>query len=468
MTDDRSLERAARAWLDEGPIAAPDRPVEAALTRIQTTSQERDLRIPWVAWRPTTMMDRLAVAAAVAVLAIGTLALGASLVVKPHEPAAGACPRELTEADAVDTFAAGLSQAQRAWGISGGRPARVRPGLIAAFAWGAGDAPLSLITIDPATAARCRLLRFVEDKPIRENLDPIAWSPSGDALAIGIENPQPPEADPRGQTGQILVWTPSRLMRIWAGEGQIPSFEWAPDGRSMAVWSPSGGPSFNARIVYADGSPDREFGVQPYGGDYLKWSPDGSRWIVSQVTDAGTTSARSNVAVVDLADGRLTPVNIGISWLTPKGWIDNERVLFYGRESGADIGYVDVPLATPESYSVVPLPEGAPEGDDRHIRLSPDLRRATYSNADGDREIADLTGPPGGAPIRVDVGRGFTPGVAWAPDGSQLVLVTVLGPSETNPGYATWIANADGTNVRQLVVGNVWTMDDSWQPVPVR
>ena len=51
MTDDRSidraLERAARSWIEEGPTRAPDRPVDAALSRIQTTNQERDLRILW-------------------------------------------------------------------------------------------------------------------------------------------------------------------------------------------------------------------------------------------------------------------------------------------------------------------------------------------------------------------------------------------------------------------------------------
>ena len=47
MNDDRSLERAARSWLEAGPTQAPDRAVEAALLQIETTSQERDLRIPW-------------------------------------------------------------------------------------------------------------------------------------------------------------------------------------------------------------------------------------------------------------------------------------------------------------------------------------------------------------------------------------------------------------------------------------
>jgi hypothetical protein len=78
MTDDRSidraLERAARSWIEEGPTRAPDRPVEAALSLIQTTNQERDLRIPW---RLPTMnpIARLAAVAAVVVLATGVAVL---------------------------------------------------------------------------------------------------------------------------------------------------------------------------------------------------------------------------------------------------------------------------------------------------------------------------------------------------------------------------------------------------------
>jgi hypothetical protein len=70
MTDDRSLERAARSWLEAGPTEAPDRAVEAALLRIQTTSQERDLRIPWRLPKMTTPA-RVAAAAVIGVLVVG-------------------------------------------------------------------------------------------------------------------------------------------------------------------------------------------------------------------------------------------------------------------------------------------------------------------------------------------------------------------------------------------------------------
>jgi hypothetical protein len=70
MTDDRTLERAARSWLEEGPTRAPDRAVDAALSRIDTTRQERDLRIPW---RITSLNPSIKLAgAAVLVLAVAS------------------------------------------------------------------------------------------------------------------------------------------------------------------------------------------------------------------------------------------------------------------------------------------------------------------------------------------------------------------------------------------------------------
>jgi hypothetical protein len=70
MNDDRSLERAARSWLEDGPTQAPDRAVEAAILRIETTSQERDLRVLWRLPKMTTPA-RVAAAAVIGVLAIG-------------------------------------------------------------------------------------------------------------------------------------------------------------------------------------------------------------------------------------------------------------------------------------------------------------------------------------------------------------------------------------------------------------
>jgi hypothetical protein len=82
MTDDRSLERAARSWIEVGPTRAPDHAVEAALARIQTTPQERD----WFPWRFPAMFTpaRVTVAAV-----LGVLLLGSVFFTIDRQPAAG-------------------------------------------------------------------------------------------------------------------------------------------------------------------------------------------------------------------------------------------------------------------------------------------------------------------------------------------------------------------------------------------
>jgi hypothetical protein len=69
MTDDRSVERAARSWIEVGPTTAPPHVVDAALSLIERTPQERDWLVPW---RHTNMtsLTRYAAAAAIGVLLI--------------------------------------------------------------------------------------------------------------------------------------------------------------------------------------------------------------------------------------------------------------------------------------------------------------------------------------------------------------------------------------------------------------
>jgi hypothetical protein len=72
MTDDRSLERAARSFIEVGPTRAPEYAVDAALLRIQTTPQERD----WLPWRFPRMTTTARIAALVAVGALTLAGLG--------------------------------------------------------------------------------------------------------------------------------------------------------------------------------------------------------------------------------------------------------------------------------------------------------------------------------------------------------------------------------------------------------
>jgi len=83
MNDDRTLERAARSFIEVGPTRAPEHAVQAALHRIQTTTQERGPLIPW-RFPTMTLPARLAALAVVGGLVlVGLAMLGLSIGTRP-------------------------------------------------------------------------------------------------------------------------------------------------------------------------------------------------------------------------------------------------------------------------------------------------------------------------------------------------------------------------------------------------
>jgi hypothetical protein len=67
VTDHRGFEHAVDDWLAEGSDWNPQPAVDAVLLAIKTTSQERDLRIPW---RNATLPARMRLAAGIAIVAM--------------------------------------------------------------------------------------------------------------------------------------------------------------------------------------------------------------------------------------------------------------------------------------------------------------------------------------------------------------------------------------------------------------
>ena len=454
------VERLIAGWLqEEAPGRAPDRILELAGRTIDRTNQRR-----LAAWRPATMFDRLAVAGVSAVLAIGVLALGASLL-RTSESAAAPCPVTRDETDAVDTFLSGISPADGTWGGPGGVPDRVGPGLIAAFTYNEATDERTLIAIDAQSGMHCVLIRHVSGLVQSPGGTQLDWSPSGDALAIGLVGDEGPE----GQgPGQLLIWTPDRLLRVWAGEG-TPYVDWSPDGRSIAVWSGAS----NAVIVQADGSADRTFEVRPVGaspnGDSgLSWSPDGSRWLITTAADGGPPGP-TEVSIVDLGDGRVTPIDLGIEWLGAIDWIDDGRMLLREWEEGAGaLRYLDVPVAAPESFAVVPLPDDVLGGS--FVAFSPDHSRAAFVFGEaGPLSIVDVTSDTPPTPVVVDSGVGAVENVVfWSPDGSQVLFHTKESVGGQPVVYGMWTVNADGSGLREISRGNVVAVDDPWQPLAVQ
>jgi hypothetical protein len=78
MTDDRDFERAVDDWLASGSDRTPAPAVDAVLFAVKTTTQERDLRIPW---RTPTMSLPMRLAAGIAFVAV--LSFGALTVFRP-------------------------------------------------------------------------------------------------------------------------------------------------------------------------------------------------------------------------------------------------------------------------------------------------------------------------------------------------------------------------------------------------
>lgn len=79
MSEDKRFERGARTWLEDGPTRAPERAVMEALAQVETTPQERDLRVPWRMPVMTLPVRLAAVALLVALAAGGTYLVAGAL-----------------------------------------------------------------------------------------------------------------------------------------------------------------------------------------------------------------------------------------------------------------------------------------------------------------------------------------------------------------------------------------------------
>jgi hypothetical protein len=110
MSEDKRYERDARAWLDEGPTRAPERVVSEALSQIESTPQERDLRVPWRMPVMSVPVRFAAVALLVALAAGGTFFVAGALpetspTVTPVPAVASPAPDASADAMALYRFA---------------------------------------------------------------------------------------------------------------------------------------------------------------------------------------------------------------------------------------------------------------------------------------------------------------------------------------------------------------------------
>jgi Tol biopolymer transport system component len=336
--DDRSLERAARTWLEAGPTRAPDRAVEGALHRIQTTPQERDLRIPWRL--PNMFNNRLAVVAA-AVLVVVAGAFTFSRLTANLGPAAGASPSPtITQGPASPSI--GTSAGRDILFCSSRDTNGGTDEIYAMHADGSDVRRLTTVVAAedwmPVLSPDGTKIAFGSDRPLRErqaiyvmNVDGSGqvqlthnefnsyrptWSPDGQKIAFGGDDTSDLYVIQADGSGQVRLTT--------SGKDGHPA--WSPDGQRIAFQRFVTALNTDIYLMNADGSRQTQLTHDAEPNEYVTWSPDGT-----QLAFDSLRAGNQDIYVVN-ADGtgerRLTTDPANEYW---PAWSPDGREIAYAR-----------------------------------------------------------------------------------------------------------------------------------------
>ena len=342
MSDDRTIERSARAWLELGPTKAPDHAVEAALRTIETTSQERDLRIPWRLPKMNPMI-RLGTIAIVALVAIG----GALYMLRPaaqfgaqpttSPPTAlgdilfcsnrdtnggtdeiygmhpdGSDVRRLTNEVVAEDWMPVLSPDRTKIAFGSDRPSRDRQAIWVMNPDGSGQVQLThneFNSYRPTWSPDGTKIAFASDSDPGElfvmNADGSgqvrlttghvdrhpAWSPDGRRIAF--------QRGATDQVGEIYLMNADGTgqTQLTNDGGLNELVAWSPDGTRLAFDSNRAG-NTDIFVVNADGTGERRLTTDPAKDGWPAWSPDGRQIAFTR----DSTTSTSDIYVMN-ADG---------------------------------------------------------------------------------------------------------------------------------------------------------------------
>ncbi len=369
MTDDRSLERAARSWLELGPTEAPEHAVEAALLRIQTTTQERDWRIQFPRRnRPMTLPARLVAAA----IAIAVVALGGILVLRPggSNVAAPATPSPAAPAPPSTTSSTALSASPLSSG--GALDYSALPGRI--LMEHAGNAPdgsepangdyhidrRRFYWMDPKTMTGASAVEFLPGQPATgKTLGDI----SPDQTRIVFQDP----GDGTGEyiwtanldgSGLAKISTTCNTARAACGDWD-PSFD--PTGTKVVFVRAQADTTIleikdlvtgkETRLLSTEGSSSNDVAEKP------DWSPDGTKIAFGRIHwRAEGQPASGSIYVVDIAADRTTKVPVpAVTYPGDPHWSpDGSQLLFMDGPLSMAAVPMDDPLRTSDVYTIAP------------------------------------------------------------------------------------------------------------------
>jgi Tol biopolymer transport system component len=372
--DDRTFERRARAWLELGPVDPPEPVVQAALLAIESTNQERDLRIPW---RFPTMTTRLGLAA---VAVFGVLAVGLFYLSRPGAGDVGAPSQSLSPSSTpaasfnpmtdlhgwiVFEFAgkeapdgstpAGDGEHRSIWLIhpDGSGLHELAPGVPASgkftfdispdgshVIFNAYDSPVQVWEIGIDGGAQKLLSTDCNGIPAECMDGSPAYSPDGKRIAFirGTETSSVLAIrDLASGDVTILDSTGSLSSDVWLDE---PS--WSPDGRQIVyekvVHDPVQDKVTDTRIfiVNADGSGLHELALPaetPWGDP--DWSPDGTRIVfgsdpIHYLSEGGHPEVYS---VQPDGTDRQQLGHLGVGSGAPTWTSDGQHIIYWGFQS---------------------------------------------------------------------------------------------------------------------------------------